>query len=66
MKPHNENIEEYRKLCRERTNKSMIKNRQIQVGIQLIISCMLLHKNRQIKGGKNLQTLIAVVFNHFP
>lgn len=31
MKPHNENIEEYRKLCRERTNKSMIKNRQIQV-----------------------------------
>ena len=31
MKPHNENIEEYGKLCRERTNKSMIKNRQIQV-----------------------------------
>ncbi|KAF8406487.1 hypothetical protein HHK36_008576 [Tetracentron sinense] len=31
MKPHNENFEEYGKLCRERTNKSMIKNRQIQV-----------------------------------
>ncbi|KAF5206340.1 Transcription initiation factor iif subunit beta [Thalictrum thalictroides] len=31
MKPHNENIEEYGKLCRERTNKSMVKSRQIQV-----------------------------------
>ncbi|XP_058109364.1 transcription initiation factor IIF subunit beta-like [Magnolia sinica] len=31
MKPHNENIEEYGKLCRERTNKSMIKSRQVQV-----------------------------------
>ncbi|KAE8666420.1 Papain family cysteine protease [Hibiscus syriacus] len=31
MKPHEENIEEYGRLCRERTNKSMIKNRQIQV-----------------------------------
>ncbi|GAB2291817.1 hypothetical protein Dimus_026068 [Dionaea muscipula] len=31
MKPHNENFEEYGKLCRERTSKSMIKNRQIQV-----------------------------------
>ncbi|KAI5353782.1 hypothetical protein L3X38_006676 [Prunus dulcis] len=31
MKPHGSNIEEYGKLCRERTNKSMIKNRQIQV-----------------------------------
>ncbi|XP_038996601.1 transcription initiation factor IIF subunit beta-like isoform X2 [Hibiscus syriacus] len=31
MKPHAENIEEYGRLCRERTNKSMIKNRQIQV-----------------------------------
>ncbi|KAK2971504.1 hypothetical protein RJ640_020910 [Escallonia rubra] len=31
MKPHNTNMEEYRKMCRERTNKSMIKNRQIQV-----------------------------------
>ncbi|KAK4387489.1 hypothetical protein Sango_2355500 [Sesamum angolense] len=30
MKPHHENIEEY-KMCRERTNKSMIKNRQVQV-----------------------------------
>ncbi|KAM7517229.1 hypothetical protein LguiA_006812 [Lonicera macranthoides] len=31
MKPNNENMEGYRKMCRERTNKSMIKNRQIQV-----------------------------------
>nr|XP_027089807.1 general transcription factor IIF subunit 2-like isoform X3 [Coffea arabica] len=31
LKPHNENMEEYRKMCRERTNKSMVKNRQIQV-----------------------------------
>nr|GMD28998.1 transcription initiation factor IIF subunit beta [Ipomoea batatas]GMD84786.1 transcription initiation factor IIF subunit beta [Ipomoea batatas]GMD89374.1 transcription initiation factor IIF subunit beta [Ipomoea batatas]GME20085.1 transcription initiation factor IIF subunit beta [Ipomoea batatas] len=31
MKPDNPNMEEYRKLCRERTNKSMVKNRQIQV-----------------------------------
>ncbi|KAG6648558.1 transcription initiation factor IIF subunit beta-like [Carya illinoinensis] len=31
MKPHGENIEEYGKLCRERTSKSMIKSRQIQV-----------------------------------
>ncbi|KAK1402672.1 transcription initiation factor IIF subunit beta [Heracleum sosnowskyi] len=31
MKPHNENMEEYSKMCRERTNKSMMKNRQIQV-----------------------------------
>eukprot|EP00262_Sarcandra_glabra_P002757 TRINITY_DN1315_c0_g1_i1.p1 TRINITY_DN1315_c0_g1~~TRINITY_DN1315_c0_g1_i1.p1 ORF type:complete len:294 (-),score=53.75 TRINITY_DN1315_c0_g1_i1:396-1211(-) len=31
MKPHNENIEDYGKLCRERTNKSMIKNRQVRV-----------------------------------
>lgn len=31
MKPHSETIEEYGKMCRERTNKSMIKNRQIQV-----------------------------------
>ncbi|KAJ8647887.1 hypothetical protein MRB53_000910 [Persea americana] len=31
MKPNNENFEEYGKLCRERTNKSMIKNRQVQV-----------------------------------
>ncbi|GMN35663.1 hypothetical protein TIFTF001_005434 [Ficus carica] len=31
MKPHGENLDEYGKLCRERTNKSMIKNRQIQV-----------------------------------
>lgn len=32
MKPHGENIEDYGKLCRERTKKSMIKNRCIQVG----------------------------------
>ncbi|XVE69803.1 hypothetical protein DITRI_Ditri10aG0020800 [Diplodiscus trichospermus] len=31
MKPLEENLEEYGRLCRERTNKSMIKNRQIQV-----------------------------------
>lgn len=31
MKPHHENIEEYRRICRERTNKSMVKSRQIQV-----------------------------------
>ena len=31
MKPHEQNIEEYHKLCRERTDKSMVKNRQIQV-----------------------------------
>ncbi|XP_041021809.1 transcription initiation factor IIF subunit beta-like [Juglans microcarpa x Juglans regia] len=31
MKPHGENIEEYGRLCRERTSKSMIKNRQIRV-----------------------------------
>lgn len=37
MKPHNENIEEYGKLCRERTNKSMIKNRQIQVAYFTLI-----------------------------
>ncbi|XVF63771.1 hypothetical protein PTKIN_Ptkin09bG0114000 [Pterospermum kingtungense] len=31
MKPHEENIEEYGRLCRERTNKSMIRTRQVQV-----------------------------------
>ncbi|CAN6485121.1 unnamed protein product [Victoria cruziana] len=31
MKPNDENIEEYRRLCRERTNKSKIKVRQVQV-----------------------------------
>ncbi|XP_074263624.1 uncharacterized protein LOC141586330 [Silene latifolia] len=31
MKPHNENFEEYGRMCRERTHKSMVKNRQIQV-----------------------------------
>ena len=44
MKPHNENIEEYGKLCRERTNKSMIKNRQIQVAhLTCIFFLLLLH-----------------------
>ncbi|KAI4374952.1 hypothetical protein MLD38_012884 [Melastoma candidum] len=31
MKPNSSSIEEYGRLCRERTNKSMIKNRQVQV-----------------------------------
>ncbi|KAG2324298.1 hypothetical protein Bca4012_038813 [Brassica carinata] len=31
MKPQGENIEEYARLCRERTSRSMVKNRQIQV-----------------------------------
>ncbi|KAG4127438.1 hypothetical protein ERO13_D10G215400v2 [Gossypium hirsutum] len=31
MRPHDENIENYGKLCRERTTKSMNKSRQIQV-----------------------------------
>uniref|UniRef100_A0A2P2J641 Uncharacterized protein MANES_05G153300 n=3 Tax=Rhizophora mucronata TaxID=61149 RepID=A0A2P2J641_RHIMU len=31
MKPHSEDIEEYGRLCRERTSKSMVKSRQIQV-----------------------------------
>ncbi|XP_010503963.1 PREDICTED: general transcription factor IIF subunit 2-like [Camelina sativa] len=31
MRPHNENIESYGRLCRERTNNYMGKNRQIQV-----------------------------------
>ncbi|XP_045805378.1 transcription initiation factor IIF subunit beta [Trifolium pratense] len=31
MKPRHENIEDYGKLCRERTKKSQIKNRQVQV-----------------------------------
>ncbi|ESQ27583.1 hypothetical protein EUTSA_v10019027mg [Eutrema salsugineum] len=31
MKPLGEDIEEYARLCRERTSKSMVKNRQIQV-----------------------------------
>ncbi|XP_028782088.1 general transcription factor IIF subunit 2 isoform X1 [Neltuma alba] len=31
MKPHNQNLELYGKLCRERTNKYMVKSRQIQV-----------------------------------
>ncbi|EOA33440.1 hypothetical protein CARUB_v10020792mg [Capsella rubella] len=31
MKPYGEDIEEYARLCRERTSKAMVKNRQIQV-----------------------------------
>lgn len=31
MKPHNENMEDYAKLCRERTNKYMTRTRQTQV-----------------------------------
>ncbi|KAK7277310.1 hypothetical protein RIF29_18461 [Crotalaria pallida] len=31
MRPHNQSLEVYGKLCRERTNKYMVKNRQIQV-----------------------------------
>uniref|UniRef100_A0A0D6R7K4 Uncharacterized protein n=2 Tax=Araucariaceae TaxID=25664 RepID=A0A0D6R7K4_ARACU len=31
MKPHTQNIEDYRRLCRERTNKSNVKTRQIQM-----------------------------------
>ncbi|XP_031741396.1 general transcription factor IIF subunit 2 isoform X2 [Cucumis sativus] len=31
MKPHDQNLERYGKLCRERTHKSMTKSRQIQV-----------------------------------
>ncbi|KAI3470460.1 hypothetical protein Pfo_027123 [Paulownia fortunei] len=31
MKPHNENIEDYAKLCRERMNKYMTRTRQIQI-----------------------------------
>ncbi|CAA7410926.1 unnamed protein product [Spirodela intermedia] len=31
MEPHGDTIGDYRKLCRERTNKAMIKTRQIQV-----------------------------------
>jgi hypothetical protein len=31
MEPHSDNFGEYGKLCRERTNRSMIKTRQVQV-----------------------------------
>lgn len=31
MKPQGEDIEDYARLCRERTSRSMVKNRQIQV-----------------------------------
>ena len=38
MEPHSENFGEYGKLCRERTNKAMIKTRQVQVCILLLYS----------------------------
>lgn len=38
MRPHNENIESYGRLCRERTNKYMGKNRQIQVVVKMVKS----------------------------
>jgi transcription initiation factor TFIIF subunit beta len=31
MKPHSQNIDDYRRLCRERTNKSNFRTRQVQV-----------------------------------
>jgi hypothetical protein len=31
MEPHKENLSDYAKLCRERTTKSMIKTRKVQV-----------------------------------
>ncbi|KAH7659658.1 DNA helicase protein [Dioscorea alata] len=31
MEPHSDNLKDYGKLCRERTNKAMIKTRQVQV-----------------------------------
>lgn len=47
MKPHEKNIEEYGRLCRERTNRSMIKNRQIQVlhslAFSLAVAVLVLH-----------------------
>lgn len=35
MKPHSENIEDYGRYCRERTNKSMAKPRQTRVSFLL-------------------------------
>lgn len=35
MKPRHENMDDYGKLCRERTKKSMIKNRQVQVAFHV-------------------------------
>lgn len=37
MRPHNENLENYAKICRERTKKYMTKGRQIQVVFSLSI-----------------------------
>lgn len=44
MRPHNENLENYAKICRERTKKYMTKGRQIQVffslNIIIFLHCM--------------------------
>ena len=41
MEPHSENFGEYGKLCRERTNKAMIKTRQVLVCIPLRVRKLL-------------------------
>jgi transcription initiation factor TFIIF subunit beta len=43
VRPHSENLENYRKICRERTKKYMVKSRQIKVCFTLNIfsSCFL-------------------------
>lgn len=43
MKPHNENLENYGKLCRERTQKSM-KSRKIQV-LMLYLGYLILYSS---------------------
>lgn len=37
MKPHGKTIEDYGKLCRERTNKYMTKTRQIRVKVLVFL-----------------------------
>ena len=37
VRPHSENLENYRKICRERTKKYMVKTRQIKVCFTLNI-----------------------------
>lgn len=37
MEPHSDNLVNYGKLCRERTQKSMIKNRKLMVGVFMIL-----------------------------
>lgn len=38
MEPHSDNLKDYGKLCRERTNKAMIKTRQVQVcNLQILL-----------------------------